>query len=714
MTTIEPKVQQSVFDPLLTCLLQVARIEHRPCSVASATAGLPLVDEKLTPELFVRAAARVGLKSRVVARDLQQVGQLLCPAVLLLKDNEARVLVEVDAASGSFTLLDTETDGQQRYSLEQLQELYSGFCILVRPAFRFDRRTEMVRPRQQHGHWFWGVLAGSWRIYRDVLLASLLINLFALANPLFVMNVYDRVVPNDALETLWVLAIGVLIVYGFDWLLKVLRSFFLEVAGRKSDVLLSGFIFERVLGARLSEKPESVGAFASQLREFETVRNFITSSVISTFVDLPFTLLFLVVIAWLGGMVVIAPLVAGLLIVAIALYLQAPLRRAVEQSYQSSAQKNATLVETLANLETVKILGAEGRLQRNWERAVGHLALWGQRSRMISTSSSTVAGVVQQVCSVAVVVIGVYLIAERELTMGALIACVMLSSRALAPMGQVAGLLLSYHQAHTAYLGLQGVVDKAQERDEEAPFVQRPYLQGAIRFDNVSFAYPGEETVALKGVSFSIAPGERVGVIGRIGSGKSTLQKLMLGLYAPQEGSVLVDGVDIKQIDPADLRRNMGCVPQDVGLFYGSIKDNIVFGAPHVEDEEILRAATIAGVTEFANTHPAGFDRSVGERGQALSGGQRQSVAVARALLNDPPLYLFDEPSSGMDNASEVQLKENLVAVTEGKTLILVTHKTALLTLVDRLLVLDRGKLVADGPRDSVLEALKKGQLRVA
>lgn len=703
---------EGVFDPLLTCLMQLARLEHRPCSPASVTAGLPLVKERLTPELFVRAAGRAGLKAQVIKRELSDISSLVCPVVLLLKDDQAVVLVKVDAEAKQALVLDLETDGEQRISLEELEGYYSGYCIFAKPTFRFDNRTQNIKPRRQ-GHWFWSVIAGSWRIYRDVLLASLLINIFALANPLFVMNVYDRVVPNNALETLWVLAIGVAIVYGFDLLLKSLRTYFLEVAGKKSDILLSSYILERVLGARLSERAQSVGAFASQLREFETVRNFITSTTVTTFVDLPFVILFLLVVAYIGGPIVLAPLAAIPLIVGYALYVQRPLRYAVEQTYQAGAQKNGTLVETLSNLETVKILGAEGRIQGTWEASVGHLARWGQRMRVLSSSTATVSSGIIQFTSVAVVVIGVYLISERELTMGALIASVMLTSRALSPMGQVAGLLVNYHQTVTAYHGLEQVIAKSQEREEEKSFIQRPKLEGSIRFDKVRFSYPDEQVASLDGISFEIKAGERVGIIGRIGSGKTTLQKLILGLYQAQEGSVLVDNVDIKQIDPADLRQNIGCVPQDTVLFYGSVKDNIIYGSPHVEDHDIIRAADIAGVTEFVNSHPSGFNRPVGERGHALSGGQRQAIAVARAVLNDPPMYLLDEPTTGMDHSSEVRLKEKLATATEGKTLVLVTHKTALLSLVDRVLVLDNGKLIADGPKEQVLEALRKGQLRV-
>jgi ATP-binding cassette subfamily C protein LapB len=365
-------------------------------------------------------------------------------------------------------------------------------------------------------------------------------------------------------------------------------------------------------------------------------------------------------------------------------------------------------------LETVKVLGAEGLLQRVWEKSVGHLAHWSQKMRLLSMSVGLFSGLIQQVASVVLIIVGVYLIVERELTMGALIACFMLSGRVMGPISQVANLIVSYDQTKTALTALEGIVEKTQERNPEKPFVKRPSFKGEIQFNKVSFAYPDEKQAALADVSFKIAAGEKVAIIGRIGSGKSTIQKLLLGLYQPTAGSVLFDGIDSQQIDPADLRGHIGYVPQDVILFAGSVKSNIVYGAPHVEDSEIIRVAELSGVKEFVDRHPLGFDRAVGERGQALSGGQRQSIGIARAYLNNPSMFLMDEPTSGMDNSTESLVKENLQKVLSDKTMILVTHKTSLLSLVDRVIVLDNGKLVADGPKGPVLEALKKGQLRVA
>lgn len=702
-------------DPLLSCLLLITKLENTPCSSTSLVAGLPLVDEKLTPELFVRASERAGLQSKVQEKRLQDIPSLVLPATLVLKRNRAVVLLSADYELGKATILESKTGSEKVVSLDALSQAYSGYVIYTRAAYNLDQDIEEAHLKEKKkDHWFWSVMRSSWRIYRDVLLASLFINLFAIANPLFTMNVYDRVVPNAAIETLWALAIGVLIVFVFDAILKGLRGYFIEVAGKKSDIVLSAFLFERVLGSNYSERPASVGAFVSQFREFDQVRNFYTTSTISAFVDMPFVIIFLLLIFYVGGWLVAIPLVALPLILGYGLLMRKPIKAAIEQTYASGAQKNATLVESLVGLETVKSLGAESLVQRLWEQSVGHLSIWSQKMRMLSLSVGIFSGTVTQIANISIIIAGVYLIAERELTMGALIASVMLVSRVLAPIAQVATLLVTYDQTKTALDGLDQIVSKSQERDPRKPFVKRPSFSGAIRFQDVSFSYPGEEHPILKNVSFAIKPGEKVGLIGRIGSGKSTIHKLILNLYKPTSGSILVDGIDIQQIDPSDLRRHIGYMPQDVVLFAGTVKTNIMYGSPHVEDEDILRAAEVSGVKEFVDGHPLGFDRPVGERGQALSGGQRQSVGMARAMLNDVPVYLYDEPTSGMDNTTEAIVTARLGESVKDKTLLLVTHKASLLSMVDRLIVLDNGKIIADGPRGAVIEALQKGQLRVA
>jgi ATP-binding cassette subfamily C protein LapB len=549
------------------------------------------------------------------------------------------------------------------------------------------------------------------RLYRDALIAALLINVFAMAMPLFTMNVYDRVVPNNAVETLWVLAIGITLVVIFNMILSTARSHVVDSASKRVDVRLSAQIMERVLDLRMEGRPVSVGSFAANLRSFESIRDFIASATITTLVDLPFILLFLLALAWISPWMVLPPLVAIVLILLVSLAAQARMESLTMASYQASSQRNATLVEALTGLESVKTLNAQGSIQRNWERATEYIALTGGKLKLISSSTVGFVQAVQQLVSISVVIIGVYQAQESAISMGGIIAASMIAGRCLAPLGQVAGLLMQYQNARTSLGSIDNYMKLPIERPAEAEFLHRPVFHGGIEFRDVTFSYPGSKQPVLKKVSFKLKPGEKVGIIGRIGSGKTTLEKLALALYQPTEGAVLLDGVDVRQIDPADVRRAIGHVPQDPLLFYGSLKHNLAMGAPYADDASILAAANMAGVTDFANLHPDGFDMVIGERGESLSGGQRQSVAVARALINDPPILLLDEPSSNMDHQSEAQLRKRLGEASATKTILLVTHRTALLDLVDRLIVIDNGHIVADGPKEQVVEALRQGRV---
>jgi ATP-binding cassette subfamily C protein LapB len=468
------------------------------------------------------------------------------------------------------------------------------------------------------------------------------------------------------------------------------------------------------MNIKMSARSNSVGSFANSMQEFESFRDFFTSATLITLIDLPFAFLFVFVIWTLAGQLAYVPLFAIPLAILVSFLIQIPLGKTIENLFRHSGQKSATLIETLTGLETVKSIGAETPIQRKWEQTIGFITKYGQRARLLSSTAVNFTGYIQQMSSVCVVIFGVYLIAEGNITMGALIACTILTGRALAPMGQVAGILTRYHQSKAALSSLNSLMNLPVERPTGREFLHRPNFKGGIEFKNVTFRYPEQPMDALTQVSFTIKPGEKVAFIGRIGSGKSSIEKLVLGLYEPRDGSILLDGTDIRQIDPVDLRRNVGYAPQDVVLFFGSIRDNITLGAPFADDEAVLRAAEIAGVTEFVNRHPSGFDMPVGERGEGLSGGQRQSVTIARALLLEPPVLILDEPTNAMDNSTEESFKAKLASELKDKTLMLVTHKASLLSLVDRIIVMDQGHLVADGPREQILTALKKGHIKVS
>ncbi len=706
-----PNSTSALDDPLLESLLIITRLHQRPQSIDSLCAGLPASDGHFTPALFIRAAQNVGFSARLRQRRLKQLPNRLLPAVLLLQDGQALVLVS-QTQKHCRCILPEAGEGEIDISEEELNANYSGQALLIQPQFRLDERTQAV-PELQRGHWYWGTLWRSWAIYAEVFLASFFINLFALAAPLFVMNVYDRVVPNYALETLWALAIGAVLVFLFDFLLRSLRGYFIDMAGKQADVLLARRIFAQVLNTQSLAQPRSAGAFASHLHEFDSFRDFFTSATLTTLIDLPFAALFLFVIWMLGGNLVLIPLLTMPLVLLVGLLLQIPLRHSVQKSLKLGAQKQASLIETLNALETIKALGAESPRQKNWEQLTEAIASSSLQSRFYSALAVNFSLLAQQVSYVGVVVYGVYLIADGSLSVGGLIACTILNGRALAPLAQVATLLTRYYQSHVALKALSQVMRQPVERGAAEQFLQRDGLQGDISLEKVSFTYPNQAQAALKAVSLHIKAGEKVAIIGRIGSGKSTIARLLLGLYQTQSGNILLDGIDSRQIDPAEKRRNMGYMPQDLHLFFGTVKDNIRFAAPQVEDASLLRAAQIAGVEDMLKRHPAGLDCPVGERGEGLSGGQRQLVALARALLLDPPILLFDEPSNAMDNHAEEQFKTRLLPYLQHKTLILITHRASLLSLVDRIVVLDQGKVVADGKKQQVLEALAQGRVKL-
>ncbi len=698
-------------DPLLDCLVELTRIYGRPSTRAALSAGLPLSKQGLTPSMFARAASNAGFSGKVVRRALDKIDVALLPAILLLNDNQACVFLSWNKVTDNAKLLFPDSgQGEVFMPMEELQKRYTGITLFSRPRFRFDKRTPSVVDVVQK-HWFWGAILEQTSLFKDILAAALLINIFGVAMPLFSMNVYDRVVPNYALETLWVFAIGMTLVLGLDYVIRLLRGHFVDLASARIDLKLSALIMERVLGMRLAQRPASVGAFASNLRSFETVRDFIASATVTTIIDLPFALIFLIVIAWISWPLVFLPMIGIVLVIMYGYLIQHRMRELSETTFRASALRNATLVESLTALETIKANGAESQMQAKWEKTTAFLARVNAQLRLLSASTMNGASAIQQFINVAIVVAGVYLIHERMLTMGGLIASTMLAGRAMAPLSQVVGLLLQFENAKVAMKALEGIMNTPNERSDEASFVHRPEIRGNIEFKDVQFNYPGSEEQALKGISLTIKPGEHVAIIGRVGSGKSTLQKLILGLYAPTKGAILLDGVDLRQLDPADLRRSVGYVAQDSTLFFGSLRENITIRAPYADDSALVAAAELAGLNEFVNGHPQGFDMIVSERGESLSGGQRQSIAIARSVLLDPPIMLLDEPTSSMDFISETQLKDRIARFGQHKTMVIVTHRSSLMDLADRIIVLDNGIIVADGPKDKVIAALQAGQV---
>ncbi|MCY1280926.1 Toxin RTX-I translocation ATP-binding protein [compost metagenome] len=696
-------------DPLLDGLLILCRLHGRTASRASLCSGLPLPGQRLSAELLPRAAARAGLQARLLRRDLASISPLNLPLLLLLKDGRSAVLTQLDA-SGRALILPCEADGGEQWVAQEALALeYAGQALFARPRHELEEARNPLLPRLQS--WFRDTLKLSRWLYADAMLASLLINLLGMLVPLFVMQTYDRVVPNQATATLWVLTIGLLIGTGFDLLLRVLRANLLDSAGKKTDIVLSATLFERITGMSLKARPVTIGGFAQSIHDFQGLREFLTAVTLTSLIDLPFSLLMLLVIGLLGGWLVVIPVLAFPIAALFAYLIQMRLRDTVQRSLALGAERQALLIETLSGLETLKACGAESERQHRWEHTHGALTRLDSHARFLSALATNGTLFMQQFAGLAMIVSGVYAIIAGDLSVGALVACYMLNSRVLAPLGQIAGLITRYQQARLTMKSTDALMGLPQEREAGQRPLEHQALKGNLDMRQVEFRYPGQAGPALNKVSLRLTAGEKVGIIGRSGSGKSTLARLLLGFYAPDEGQLLLDGLDLRQTDIGDLRQQIGYVSHDLPLLAGSLRDNLTLGARYVSDERMLEVAELTGVADLARQHPQGYDRPVGERGQLLSSGQRQTVLLARALLLDPPLLVLDEPTSAMDNSSEEQLRQRLAAWSANKTLILITHRSSMLALVDRLVVLDNGQVVADGPKDTVIDALRKGRI---
>lgn len=703
-------------DPLMQCLVALTKLYHKPTSEKVLALGLPFEPGKDKQRLFSidnpkanfsRAAEKAGFKSKLQKRKLTEIPSLVLPAILTLRDDNACVLISINREEKKAQVIIPALDDEPtQVDLNELEEEYLGYVFFLKRSYESLRDKQPSDQTIRKKSWFFGTLLRFKGIYGRVLLASLLANLFVIAGPIFTLNVYDRVIPHNAIDTLWVLAAGVGMIYIFDLILKHIRTYFLENAARRSDIILSSILFEQAMNLKLKNKPDSVGSFSSIIKDFDGIRSFLASTAITAFIDLPFAVIFLLVIYSIHSLIVVIPLATILLLLILSIPIRFSIQKIINSTHAATHHRNSILIESLSNLETIKTFNASSSMQWYWEESCGFIAGKNQESRIRSGSLSAITSFLTQVGSVAIIVAGVYLIKERELTMGGLIAVNILSSRTIAPMAQAVSLMLNFGQMKTGLKSLNEFMKQEIERPETKKFIHRPVLKGDIEFKEVGFSYPNQEYKALSNINFHIKAGERVGIIGAVGSGKSTIGKLMLGLFEPVEGSIFMDGLDIKQIDPADLRHNFSYVPQDVVLFSGTVRDNITLKSPHATDEDIIRAAKIGNVDTFTDRHPLGMDLKVGERGFNLSGGQRQSVAVAMAFINQSPVVLLDEPTNAMDFHSESRVIANLAEITKDKTTLIITHKPTILDIVDRIIVIDKGKLVMDGPKDQILAKL--------
>lgn len=702
---------RQVHDPLLAALEYLAGHHGRPFSKAAVLQGLPLRNGILTLDLFARGAGHLGFEAKIVERKPSEVSGLVCPFIILLKSGDVALVLEKRQGARKVSVITPGVSDVKNMRLKDIDREALDTVIYVADRRQQDAvASDAAMLRQSSGHWLWSVVWRFWPTWSYIVLAAFIINLLGLALPLFVMNVYDRVIPYNSTATLWALAAGVVIALGSDFLLRMLRATVIENSGRRVDMKVSASLFEQALDATMASRSGRAGEFANYIREFEGVRDFFTSTSITSVIDLLFIGIFLGLLWMIVGQLALVPLLAVPVVLIVTLAVQVPLARSVSQTQITNSNRHSILVESMVGIETVKSISGEGALQKKWEDAVAGSVRASSATRFWSSLAMYFSMFVQQGVSVVVIIWGVYLVAAGDITIGALIASNILAGRVLAPLGNIA---MTLARAQTSFSSLRQLNAMMKlDRDHKMPPSGSARIdKGRIEFRDVEFGYRDQQGRALNGVSIKIEPGERVGIVGRVASGKSTLGKVLGGLYYCDNGAVIIDGTDVKHCWMADLRKSVVYVGQEPELFSGTLSENILFGRRE-DPSDFAECTEASGVAAFAKGHALGYAMIVGERGRGISGGQRQSVAIARAMLGRPKVLFLDEPTSAMDNLTETQFIRGFRAWLKPETtLIISTHRTSLLELVDRLIVLDGGRVVADGPKQKVLASLLKGKV---
>ena len=707
---LEPSPAET--DSLLQTLLWVCNSHGIQKSHASFLAGLPAMDS-LSVEYGVRAMQAAGFSVKLAKRDPASLPTEIFPVVLLLKDGGALLLKNRSQSvrGPRYELLQAGINEQTIFLEEaELRSIYGGHCLLMKQLPKPGEAGGEDAEEPSGSRWLWQTVWRYRRYYYDSILATVLLNVLSTFIGLFTIHVYDRVIPLKAYATLWALVAGVTIAILFEAAARQLRDYLMDLAARKSDITLSSTLFTQALGLRLEHTPPSSGAFAHQVRQFETVRDFGTSASLAIITDLPFSLLFIFMIYTVAGKMALVPLVAIIVSILVALWIQFPLHTLMMKTFRDQSEMMGVLIESIEGIETLRVTGASGIMSKRYEDLTAATAFSGMKYRILSNIVMTFFNFIQQANTIVLLVWGVYLIHEGELSAGALVGCMMFAGRAIGPVGQFVGLATRYQTAKTALGGLNNLMSLPVERDPTRSYLQKPNIDGSIEVSKLSFAYPAtsghKAPIALNDVSLKIEKGERVAFVGKIGSGKSTLLRMIAGLYQPFEGQVKIDGIDIRQIDPVDFRNNIGYVTQDLRLFRGTLRENIFLGRPGASMDAFHEVVALTGLDKIADAHPMGYDMPIGTMGLGLSGGQRQLVALARALITRPKILLMDEPTSAMDMQTEALFTKRLEHIVKGRTVIIVTHRPSLLSVVDRVVVMDQQRIAADGPKDKILAML--------
>ena len=693
-------------DPVLDCLTYLAREADRPSSPVLLRAGLALSEDGTLPFHQIEPALeQVGMRGDPTSRRLKGWPTRQLPAILEMSEQRAAVLLDI--REGDLLLYAPGVAEPMWVPRAEVEAAYAGRAVVVEADPAKEREGERPWDKAKRTHWFW---SEAWKIRREfwpVMLAALIVNMLSLAVPLFTMNVYDRVIPNKAVSTLWVLALGVAIALVFDFILRLARSQLIDEIGRKLDAKLSQKLFEKVMNLPMADRQGSTGAFARRVSEYELVRDFFASTTVVLVVDIVFLFLFLILITVLAGWLVMVPIVGIAIMLIAGVSLQKAMGRAALDAQADASLQHSVLVESISGAETLKSARAEGQMLGRWKRYSAMSAVTQERMRRLTAVAVNLAGICSQMISIGLLIGGFYQFNEGNMSMGAIIAIVMLAARAISPIGQLAFVITRGKQAIATLDSLQLLMEAKDERQNALRTIVPEIRSGSIELSHVEFRYPNSARLSLADVNLTIKPGERVGIIGRVASGKSTLGRVLCGLYEPTGGTMTVDSLDSRQYHPHQLRDAFRFVGQDADLFSGTVRDNLMLGAAQADDGQLIDAVVRSGADIFLSRDAAGFDLQVGERGSQLSGGQRSLLVLARALVRPSKMLFLDEPTGSLDTQTELYFIEHLkTAIAPDQTLIVATHRHNMLSIIDRLIVIDAGRILADGPRDEVLATL--------
>lgn len=701
IATLPDTDHQGVNTPLTIALTVFIRQFGKDLSAEDLTAGLPSNTQDIPEQLVTRALARSGLAGRVVHTDILSKSDF--PACVMLKNGQYVVITRRE--EDEYVLADVAIPGgQKRIPVDHLSKLYGGMYITALPQLE-DIQHRHVGPGHQQ-HWFWGQFKTQRTLIFDIVLGSLVANLLAVAVSLFALQVYDRVIPNQSLTSLWALVAGCILAIILEASLRISRSYLMDISGRSIELELSSFLLQKLNGIRLSARPASPGSLVYMMREFGSVREFFTNSSIGSAADIPFVLIFLALIYGIAGNVVWIIVAAMVLIVTPSLLLQGTMARLSAEMLGGTSAAGKLLTELSYGQETVKAVRGESFFQRKWEEINTLNAAKTTQQRSIAAMLTYWASGIQQVAYVSAVVAGVYLVFAGEFTVGTIIAVSILSSRTLAPVTQLAGTMARWQQVKTALHGLNEIVNSEQERPAERQFSRRQVFNGDLIIQGAQFRYDPEGSDNLNINTLQLTDKEVVAVLGENGSGKSTLLKILSGLYSIHAGSITLDGLELRQLDPVDVRRNIGYLPQEIKLFSGTLRDNLLMGSLTCSDETIFEALRFSGLDKLVRATPRGLDMLISDGGEGMSVGQRQSLGLTRLYLQDPRIVLLDEPTASLDQTLELRIVENMKTWLRGRTCVVATHRVPILSLVDRIIVMQQGKIEIDGSRDAVLKQI--------